>query len=333
MTAGAAATSCDDAGLTADRIPGEAPARQQRKTPSTPATPHMQSYLASIGRVPLLTPAEEIQLGNQVQAAAALADRTDPTPDERRALKAGQRAKKRMIEANLRLVVAVSRRYPHDGLDQIDLIQEGTIGLVRAVEKFDPGRGYKFSTYAFWWIRQAMQRALDQQSRVIRSPVHAADLMRKARKIAREIHQATGREPNLRELAEKVGVTEASLQSAAMANAAPASLDARVGGGETDRSSLVELIAGDGLTPEAEAMESERLGMIRSTIEQAMTRMTENQREVLVRRFGLYGHEPQTLNTIGADLKLSRERIRQLESAAMLVVKATATQARLMLRE
>ncbi|NBW17544.1 MAG: sigma-70 family RNA polymerase sigma factor [Caulobacteraceae bacterium] len=126
----------------------------------------MQSYLASIGRVPLLTPAEEIQLGNQVQAAAALVDRTDPTPDERRALRAGQRAKKRMIEANLRLVVAVSRRYPHDGLDQIDLIQEGTIGLVRAVEKFDPGRGYKFSTYAFWWIRQAMQRALDQQSRV-----------------------------------------------------------------------------------------------------------------------------------------------------------------------
>ena len=333
MTAGAAATSCDDAGLTADRIPGEAPARQQRKTPSTPATPHMQSYLATIGRVPLLTPAEEIELGNQVQAAAALADRADPTPDERRALKAGQRAKKRMIEANLRLVVAVSRRYPHDGLDQIDLIQEGTIGLVRAVEKFDPGRGYKFSTYAFWWIRQAMQRALDQQSRVIRSPVHAADLMRKARKIAREVHQATGREPSLRELAEKIGVTEASLQSAALANAAPASLDARVGGGETDRSSLVELIAGDGLTPEAEAMEDERLGMIRSTIEHAMTRMTENQREVLIRRFGLYGHEPQTLATIGADLKLSRERIRQLESAAMLVVKATATQARLMLRE
>jgi len=293
----------------------------------------MQSYLATIGRVPLLTPAEEIQLGNQVQAAAALADRTDPTPDERRTLRAGQRAKKRMIEANLRLVVSVSRRYPHDGLDQIDLIQEGTIGLVRAVEKFDPGRGYKFSTYAFWWIRQAMQRALDQQSRVIRSPVHAADLMRKARKIAREIHQATGREPNLRELAEKVGVTEASLQSAALANAAPASLDARVGGGESGLSSLVELIAGNGLTPEAEAMEDERLGLIRDTIEHAMGRMSENQREVLIRRFGLYGHEQQTLAAIGADLKLSRERIRQLESAAMLVVKATATQARLMLRE
>ena len=293
----------------------------------------MQSYLASIGRVPLLTPAEEIQLGNQVQAAAALADRADPTPDERRVMRAGQRAKRRMIEANLRLVVAVSRRYPHDGLDQIDLIQEGTIGLVRAVEKFDPGRGYKFSTYAFWWIRQAMQRALDQQSRVIRSPVHAADLMRKARKIAREIYQATGREPSLRELAEKIGVTEASLQSAAIANATPASLDARVGGGETDRSSLVELIAGGGLTPEAEAMENERLGLIRDTIEQAMGRMTENQREVLVRRFGLYGHEQQTLATIGTDLKLSRERIRQLESAAMGIVKATATQARLMLRE
>jgi len=293
----------------------------------------MQSYLASIGRVPLLTPAEEIQLGNQVQAAAALADRTDPTPDERRALKAGQRAKKRMIEANLRLVVAVSRRYPHGGLDQIDLIQEGTIGLVRAVEKFDPGRGYKFSTYAFWWIRQAMQRALDQQSRAIRSPVHAADLMRKARKIAREIHQATGREPSLRELAEKIGVTEASLQSAALAGAALASLDARVGGGESDRSSLVELIAGDGLTPEAEAMENERLGLMRFTIAQAMGRMTENQREVLVRRFGLYGHERQTLAAIGADLKLSRERIRQLEVAAMGIVKSTASQARLMLRD
>jgi RNA polymerase primary sigma factor len=293
----------------------------------------MHDYLVDIGRIPLLTPSEEIQLGNQVQAAAALADRADPTPDERRALKAGQRAKKRMIEANLRLVVAVSRRYPHDGLDQIDLIQEGTIGLARAVEKFDPSRGYKFSTYAFWWIRQAMQRALDQQSRTIRSPVHAADLMRKVRKIASQCLQETGREPTLRELAEKAGVTEASLQSAALANSAPASLDARVGGGETDRSSLVELIASTGPTPETEAMECERLDLIRETIEHAMARMNDNQRQVLIRRFGLYGHEQQTLSAIGADMGLSRERIRQLEAAAMGIIKASTSQARLMLRE
>jgi RNA polymerase primary sigma factor len=293
----------------------------------------MHDYLVDIGRIPLLTPSEEIQLGNQVQAAAALAGRTDLSPGERRIAKAGRRAKNRMIEANLRLVVAVSRRYPHDGLDQIDLIQEGTIGLVRAVEKFDPGRGYKFSTYAFWWIRQAMQRALDQQSRVIRSPVHAADLMRKVRKIAAQYLQETGREPTLRELAEQAEVPEASLHSAILANSSPASLDARIGGPDSDRSLLGEMIASAGATPEAEAMERERLDLISDTIEQAMDRMNDNQRQVLIRRFGLYGHEQQTLAVIGADMNLSRERIRQLEAAAMGIIKASTSQARLMLRE
>ena len=336
MTTGAAGASCAAAGPAADRqgVMAE-PARQQRKTPPSPANPQMQSYLSAIGRVPLLTPAEEIQLGNQVQAAAELADRTDLSPDEQRALRAGRRAKRRMIEANLRLVVAVSRRYPHDALEQLDLIQEGTIGLVRAVEKFDPSRGYKFSTYAFWWIRQAMQRALDQHSRAIRSPVHAADLMRKARKVGRELYQTTGREPTLRELAEALGVADASLQAAALASSSLVSLDARVGGGigETDRSSLVELIAGDSPTPEAEAIERERLDLIQGTIERAMGRMTENQRQVLIRRFGLYGHEQQTLAVIGADMNLSRERIRQLEAAAMGIIKASTSQARLMLRD
>ena len=175
----------------------------------------MTWYLSSIGREPLLTPAEEIELGNQVQAMMRLVEESRPeyTIQERKIIKIGRRSKERMMKANLRLVVSVAKKYQGKGLELLDLIQEGSLGLERAVEKFDPTRGYKFSTYAFWWIRQSMTRAIACQSRTIRLPVHLSERLATVRKVSLELAHKLGAMPSRQEIAEAT-VAELSAERA-----------------------------------------------------------------------------------------------------------------------
>ena len=177
-------------------------------------------YLSNIGRVPLLTPAEEIELGNQVQKMMILTEdgqlnekTKDFTPQQRRTIKIGRRSKERMMKANLRLVVSVAKKYQGKGLELLDLVQEGSLGLERAVEKFDPTRGYKFSTYAFWWIRQSMTRAIACQSRTIRLPVHLSERLATIRKVSRELAHKLGAMPSRIEIAEAMEIDVEELDS------------------------------------------------------------------------------------------------------------------------
>lgn len=297
----------------------------------------MGDYLAQIGRVPMLTPAEEIELGNRVQAGQRLQEEIaaregqTATAAERKALRVARRAKDRMIQANLRLVVSMSRRYHDRGVDQLDLCQEGTVGLVRAVEKFDPARGYKFSTYGYWWIRQAMQRAIDQTSRMIRQPIHLADLQRKLRGIIRQHLQATATEPTLAELAEAAGEPIERVRQALIIDQHCCSLDTRVR--QQDGCELSELLASDGPTPDDTLDQQEHLDGMREAITRGMSRMTPAQQQVITRRFGLHGGEQETLAAIGADMGITRERVRQHEVKAMAILKAGTLNARALLRD
>lgn len=294
----------------------------------------MGDYLAAVGRVPLLTAVEEIELGNQVQAGQRLllelAEAT-PDADQARALRRARRAKDRMVAANLRLVVSVSKRYGGRGVDQLDLCQEGTLGLIRAVEKFDPARGYKFSTYSFWWIRQAMQRAIDGQSRTIRVPVHLAELHRKLRGVIQQRQHLGAGAPTIAELAQVFQEPEDRIRAALALEQPMASLSSRAN--RDDGSELGELLACPGPTPDDVLRESERLDGLRDILGRAMSKMTEPQREALSRRFALAGGEPETLQAIGRDLGLSRERIRQYESKALATIKASCVGVTELLRD
>ena len=201
-------------------------------------------YLSTIGRVPLLTPAEEIELAHHVQAGKKLlaAAEGELTARQKRQLRMGQRARDRMMAANLRLVVSVAKKYQNQGLELLDLVQEGAIGLERAVDKFDPAMGYKFSTYAYWWIRQGMTRAIDNSARTIRLPIHISEKLSKMRRITRELSHRLGRQPNRLELAHAMGMRPEELEELMTQSAPCASLDAHARG-EEDRSTLGELIA------------------------------------------------------------------------------------------
>jgi RNA polymerase primary sigma factor len=292
----------------------------------------MNDYLADIGRIPLLTPAEEIELGNQVQRMVALRDQGSLSAADRRTIRTGERALGRMVQANLRLVVSVSKRYLNRGVDQLDLIQEGTVGLIRAVEKFDPTRGYKFSTYSFWWIRQAMQRAIDQHSRTIRMPVHLADLQRKLKGIIRERLQKTAVEPSLAELAEISGEPLEKVRSALMLDTVCASLDARVRNDES-LSCIGDMLASSEPTPDEVLDQAEYREHLAGAIKLGMVRMTRQQRHVLVRRFGLDGGPQCTLQAIAEEMQISRERVRQVEVKAIGAVKSAIRSARAVLRD
>ena len=285
----------------------------------------MSDYLARIGMVPLLTPAEEIELGNQVQAGHRVTEElagASPAADQRRTLRLAKRAKDRMVAANLRLVVAISKRYGGRGVDQLDLCQEGTLGLIRAVEKFDPTRGYKLSTYSFWWIRQAMQRAIDAYSRTIRAPVHVAELHRRIRGLIQQRQHEGAGAPTIAEMAEMFGEKEERVRAALALQQPIASLSSRAN--REDGSELGELLACPGSSPDEVLQESDRLQGMRDILDLAMGRMSPSQREILVRRFALAGGEPHTLAAIGSDLGVSRERIRQQETKALAIIKASA---------
>jgi RNA polymerase nonessential primary-like sigma factor len=288
----------------------------------------VRSYLRDIGRVPLLTHEQEITLGRQVQdlmaleeLEAELASRTGSKPSHRelaeaagmdpallrRRLQAGRRAKERMVAANLRLVVSVAKKYTKRNMELLDLIQEGTIGLVRGVEKFDPTRGYKFSTYAYWWIRQGITRAIAEKSRTIRLPIHITETLNKLKKGQRELSQELGRTPTLSELAVAVELPEEEVKDLLCRARQPVSLETKVGDGEDTE--LLDLLAGDGVLPE-EMVDGECLkGDLRALLEQ----LPELQGRVLKMRYGIEGDEPMSLTGIGRILGISRDRVRNLE--------------------
>ena len=274
------------------------PLETQRRRSSDPVS----WYLATIGRIPLLTPAEEIELGNQVQAMMALTEDGsrefadgELTTAQRRLLRIGRRAKERMMKANLRLVVSVAKKYQGKGLELLDLIQEGSLGLERAVEKFDPTRGYKFSTYAFWWIRQSMTRAIACQSRTIRLPVHLSERLTTIRKVSLDLAHKLGAMPSRVEIAEAMDIPLDELDSLLRQALTTSSLDAPVNG-EEGRSFLGDLIADSSLDEPLEIVEQrihhEQLG-------RWLSHLSEQEQHVLRMRFGLEGNERHTLAEIG----------------------------------
>ncbi|TVS04731.1 MAG: RNA polymerase sigma factor, RpoD/SigA family [Cyanobium sp. PLM2.Bin73] len=311
------------------------------KTRSQPAADGdlVRSYLRDIGRVPLLSHEQEITLGRQVQELMALeeieqeltmrAGGSAPSAAElaaaaglspqllKKRLQAGRRAKERMVAANLRLVVSVAKKYTKRNMELLDLIQEGTIGLVRGVEKFDPTRGYKFSTYAYWWIRQGITRAIAEKSRTIRLPIHITETLNKLKKGQRELSQTLGRTPTVTELAEFVELPEEEVKDLLCRARQPVSLETKVGDGEDTE--LLELLAGDEELPE-ERVDGECLkGDLRALLEQ----LPELQGRVLKMRYGIpcadvpEGTEPMSLTGIGRVIGISRDRVRNLERDAL----------------
>ncbi len=273
-------------------------------------------YLSNIGRVPLLTAAEEIELAHHVQAMKRLHELPEEalTPRQRHLIRMGVRARDRMMAANLRLVVSVAKKYQNQGLELLDLVQEGAIGLERAVDKFDPAMGYKFSTYAYWWIRQGMTRAIDNSARTIRLPIHISEKLSKMRRITRELSHRFGRQPNRLELAHAMGMESQDLEELISQSAPCASLDAHARG-EEDRSTLGELIADPASTEPMDHMDrsiqKEHLGAW-------LSQLNDREQEILRLRFGLEGKEPLTLAEIGRKINVSRERVRQLEAKAIM---------------
>ena len=273
-------------------------------------------YLSSIGRVPLLTPAEEIELGNQVQTMMNLVEQGEDaefTAREKKLIRVGRRSKERMMKANLRLVVSVAKKYQGKGLELLDLIQEGSLGLERAVEKFDPTRGYKFSTYAFWWIRQSMTRAIACQSRTIRLPVHLSERLATVRKATMDLAHKLGAMPSRSEIAEAMDIPLDELDGLLRQALTTSSLDAPVNG-DDGRSFLGDLIA-DGNSEEP--LDRVERGIHQEQLGRWLTHLSDQERQVLQMRFGLDGHDRHTLAEIGRQLDVSRERVRQVEIKAL----------------
>ena len=296
------------------------------------STDLVRSYLRDIGRVPLLSHEQEITLGRQVQELVALeeleqelemraggskpdqeqlAQAAQLTPQQlKKRLRSGQRAKERMVAANLRLVVSVAKKYTKRNMELLDLIQEGTIGLVRGVEKFDPTRGYKFSTYAYWWIRQGITRAIAEKSRTIRLPIHITETLNKLKKGQRELSQELGRTPTVTELAEFVELPEEEVKDLLCRARQPVSLETKVGDG--DDTELLDLLAADGTQPE-ELVDGECL---RSDMRDLLDQLPELQGRVLKMRYGIGFEEPMSLSSIARELEMSRDRARSLERRA-----------------
>jgi RNA polymerase primary sigma factor len=280
----------------------------------------VHTYLKSIGRTSLLTAEQEVNLAKRIEAGLFAEHKLDSEPDlpeeYRRELELvaedGRRAKAHMLEANLRLVVSVAKKYSDRGLSLLDVVQEGNLGLIRAVEKFDYTKGYKFSTYAMWWIRQAIQRGFADSARTIRLPVHVLEMLSKLSRVERDMHQRLGREPTPEELAVELDRTPDQIEELLRTSRQPISLDSTIGeDGETSIGDLIE----DTDAPEASELVDRQL--MADQLRHALDALTPREATIMAMRFGLYDGNPHTLDEIGRALGLTRERIRQLEKQSL----------------
>jgi len=280
----------------------------------------VHTYLKSIGRRSLLTAEEEVELAKRIEAGlfaehklateSSLAKRY--RADLELVAEDGRRAKAHMLEANLRLVVSVAKKYSDRGLSLLDVVQEGNLGLIRAVEKFDYSKGYKFSTYAMWWIRQAIQRGFADSARTIRLPVHVLEMLSKLSRVERDMHQRLGREPTPEELAVELDRTPDQIEELLRTSRQPISLDSTIGeDGETSIGDLIE----DVDAPEASELVDRQL--MADQLRHALDALTSREATIMSMRFGLYDGNPHTLDEIGKALGLTRERIRQLEKQSL----------------
>ncbi|MCR4875191.1 MAG: RNA polymerase sigma factor RpoD [Clostridia bacterium] len=285
----------------------------------TAADDSVKIYLKQIGQVALLTSDEEtklaVQMGDAAQAKQKL-DEGNLTEDEKlgyqKVYALGMRARQRLIEANLRLVVSIAKKYVNKGMQFLDLIQEGNMGLMKAVEKFDYTKGFKFSTYATWWIKQSITRAIADQARTIRIPVHMVETINKAGRISRQLLQELGREPTPEEIAEKMGVPVEKINEIQKISQDPVSLEKPIG--EEEDSKMIDFIE-DNDTPSPSALSEAT--MLSDKLNEVLATLTPRENEVIRRRYGLDDGKPKTLEEVGREFNVTRERIRQIEAKAL----------------
>ena len=283
----------------------------------------VRDYLKEIGRTPLLSAEEEVQLANQIQAMIPLLKKKaeDLTPEEKKIIRKGQKAKQKMVQANLRLVVSVAKKYQNRGLSMLDLIQEGSIGLMRAAEKFDASKGYKFSTYSYWWIRQAMTRAIANHARTIRLPIHITQDLNKVKKATRKLSQKLGRKPSDLEVARELNIDLEKLSSLAESAriAKPKSLNVTIDENQTE---LGQILADESASPSDFVAVQETHSQIQSLLHT----LSPKQRDVITLRYGLNDGVSMTYEQIGDICGISRERVRQIKNKAMKLLKQRAIQ-------
>ena len=303
------------------------------------AADSVRSYLKEIGRIPLLTPAEELQLGKDVQAMmlyeeerrklddqlsiSDFAERHYPerTTEIKRIYRRGTRAKDRMVSGNLRLVVSIAKKYSKKNLDLLDIIQEGTLGLIRGVEKFDPTRGYKFSTYAYWWVRQGITRALGEKARLMRLPVNVTDVLNKVRRTQQQLSQTLMRTPTLEEVCSELALDIEMVRDLMVRAQEPCSLEVRVG--ESQESQLVEMLLDESQDPDQLLTKQ----TVTETLEDAMETLCEQEKAVVALHFGLTkqdNDDPKSMMWISSKLNLSRDKVREILKRSLKKLRNTS---------